>query len=402
MGRSHKSLDDYIQVIPEEFRDNLKLLEPFKGNRTNISFNFSCGCIANQQLKTLLLRDNFKFCTICKAEHVEIYNCNYCSTEFSKKKFFEECKIKCKSKYANLILGEDYVICSICGYHAKSLGTHVYKIHSIEINVYKKQHQIICSKSAQNYSESSSENSWLSKAVAEGRDLTEYWSKVSAGVKKAINSNPDELKRRSELMTELNIKQQSNVDFQKIVSDTAKKTSARKDIQDARTKRLKKWRTDNPILFYNKCVRKMITTFQSKPEKLLYKYLSSIDGFSFKRNQFIHSKLISNKSLKKQMDMGDKNKRVYVEFDGILHFEPKFGDQTLKRIRQKDIEIEQHMKNHNWTLIRVSCDQFIYSSKMINKVKHDASYFKKECLDEVVRILNSKIPGIYKIGAAYN
>ena len=45
MGRSHKSLDDYIQVIPEEFRDNLKLLEPFKGNRTNISFNFSCGCI---------------------------------------------------------------------------------------------------------------------------------------------------------------------------------------------------------------------------------------------------------------------------------------------------------------------------------------------------------------------
>ena len=67
MGRAHKSLDDYIQAIPEEYRSNLKLLEKFKGNRTNISFNFYCGCTVNQQLKTLLLRDNLKFCTNCKA-----------------------------------------------------------------------------------------------------------------------------------------------------------------------------------------------------------------------------------------------------------------------------------------------------------------------------------------------
>lgn len=402
MGRAHKSLDDYIQAIPEEYRSNLKLLEKFKGNRTNISFNFYCGCTVNQQLKTLLLRDNLKFCTNCKVERAEIYNCNYCATEFSKKKFFEECQAKCKSKYVNLILGEDYVICNICGYHAKSLGTHVYKIHSIELNVYKKQHQIICSKSAQNYSESSSENSWLSKAVAEGRDLTEYWSKVSAGVKKAINSNPDELKRRSELMTELNRKQQSNVGFQKIVSETAKKTSSRKDIQEARSQRLRKWRTDNPLAFYNKCVKKMITTFQSKPEKILYKYVASLDEFCFKRNGFLKSKYFTSKSKRRQVDIYDKNKRIYIEFDGKIHFVPIFNEIVLQSNQIKDNEVDEHIKKHNWTLIRVSYDQFIYSSKMINKVKHDASYFKQECLDEIVRILNSNVPGIYKIGAVYN
>lgn len=402
MGRAHRTLDDYIQKIPEEYKDKIKLLEAFKGNRTKISFNFYCGCTVNQQLKSFLLRDDFKFCTNCKVERAEIYTCNYCTTEFTKKKFFEECQAKCNTKYSNLILGEDYVICSICGYHAKSLGTHITKIHNIELDLYKKEHQIICSKSTKNYSESSSENSWLSKAIAEGKDLNEYWGKVSSGVKKSINSNPDELKRRSELMTELNKKQQSNVDFQKIVSETAKKTSARKDIQEARSERLKKWRTNNPLVFYNKCVKKMITTFQSKPEKMLHRYLLSIEGFSFKRNQFVHSKFISTKSCKKQIDIGDKNKRIYVEFDGILHFEPKFGDDSLKRIKQKDREVEQHIKNHNWILIRVSYDQFVYSTKIVNKVKYDTSHFKQECLDEIVRILNSNVPGIYKIGSTYN
>ncbi len=402
MGRAHRTLDDYIQKIPEEYRDKIKLLEPFKGNRTNISFNFSCGCTVNQQLKSFLLRDNFKFCTNCKIENTEIYTCNYCITQFTKKKFFQECQEKCKSKYSNLILGEDYVICSICGYHAKSLGTHITKVHNIELDIYKKEHQIICSKSKKNYSESSSENSWLSKAIEEGKDLTEYWSKISAGVKKSINSNPDELKRRSELMTELNKKQQSNVDFQKIVSETAKKTSARKDIQEARSERLKKWRTNNPSAFYNKCIKKMITTFQSKPEKILHRCLLSIEGFSFKRNGFLKSKYFTSKSKRRQVDIYDKNKRIYVEFDGKIHFLPLFNEIILQKNQIKDNEVDAHIKNHNWTLIRVSYDQFVYSTKIINKVKHDASYFKQECLDEIVRILNSNVPGIYKIGSTYN
>jgi very-short-patch-repair endonuclease len=402
MGRSHKSLDDYLQIIPEKYRSNLKLLDYFKGNRTNVSFTFSCGCKTKQSLKSFLLRDCFIFCTNCKSNHAEIYTCNYCSTNFIKKKFFEECQEKCKSKYIHLILNEDYVICSICSYHAKSLGTHVAKVHNINPDVYKEQHQIICKKSSQNYSESASENSWLSKAVAERKDLTEYWSKVSTSIKKSINSKPEEIKRRSELMTELNKKQQSNIEFQKIVSETAKKTSARKDIQEARSQRLKEWRKNNPSAFYNKCIKKMITAFQSKPEKILYEHMLSLEGFSFKKNGFLKSKYFTSKSKRKQIDIYDKNKRIYIEYDGIFHFEPKFGDQILSKTKQKDSEIEEHIKSHNWTLIRVSYDQFIYSTKTINKVKHDASYFKQECLDEIIRILNSNIAGIYKIGSAYN
>ena len=89
-------------------------------------------------------------------------------------------------------------------------------------------------------------------------------------------------------------------------------------------------------------------------------------------------------------------------YDGKIHFLPLFNEIILQKNQIKDNEVDAHIKNHNWTLIRVSYDQFVYSTKIINKVKHDASYFKQECLDEIVRILNSNVPGIYKIGSTYN
>jgi hypothetical protein len=296
----------------------------------------------------------------------------------------------------NLIDGIDFVICKICNFHAQNLGAHLTRIHNISSKEYiKKYNGVIISKKSYEKYKLNGNGELLSNYIK--NNLEEFCKKVSEGI---LNS-PESRKIHSEMMIKLNNVQQNDPMFKKLVSETAIRTSARPDIQEQRSKNLKKWRDENPEEFYDKCIQKMITSFQSKPEKKLFEFVSSLDGFSFRRNRFIHSQFITNKSHKKQMDMGDKEKRIYIEFDGVLHFQPKHGDEVLTRTKQRDIEIERHISNHNWTLIRISYDQFKYTTKTINKVKEDASYFKQECLTELVKILDNNIPGIYKIGEVY-
>jgi hypothetical protein len=403
MGFKRKTLQEYLEKIPEEYRNNLIILGDFCGKRTRISFQFSCGCKVEQVLQPFLARDRFDFCTSCKVNHQQVYTCSYCLTEFTRYNHYESCERKCKEKHSNLVLGKDYIICKICGYHGRSLKMHVSKHHNLSKKEYNSKYgSLICTSSNEKYSEAVKESgNWIIKAKEQGKDLTEYWEKVSKGVKNSIMSDDNERKRRSDLMTELNKKQQLDPDFQRKVSETAKKTSARKDVQEKRAQQLKAWRDNNPEDFHKKCISKMLLSWQSKPEKCLFNWLQSIEGFSFKRNKFIRSENFSSISKRRQSDISDKIKRIYVEFDGIFHFEPKFGEEKLKLIQQKDKEIEEHIFNHNWTLIRVSHDQFCYSTKIIDKVKIDSSYFKQECLDKILEILNSNIPGIYKIGSAY-
>jgi very-short-patch-repair endonuclease len=276
------------------------------------------------------------------------------------------------------------------------LGIHLKKIHNLSSKEYIKNYDghILSINSNEKYK--LNDNSKVLANYIEN-NKKEFSLKVSEGILNSTESR----KKHSDMMIELNNKQQSDPDFKKIVSETAKKTSVRPEIQEQRSVNLKKWRDENPEDFHNKCIKKMIGSFQSKPEKKLFEFVSILDGFSFKKNQFINSLLISNKSHNKQIDMGDKEKRIYIEFDGILHFEPRRGIDVLENIQQKDSEIDQHMINHNWTLIRISYDQFKYSTKMINKIKQDNSYFKQECLDKLVEILNNNKPGIYKIGNKY-
>lgn len=306
--------------------------------------------------------------------------------------------IECKERLSNLVEGVDYMHCKICNFHGKSLKLHFTLIHP-EVNLKEYQDKygaLICKNSSKKYSEENgSRESFITKAKREGRSLDEYWKKVSDGVKNAILNNPEEIKRRSEAMIALNEKQQSDPKFQELVRQTAIKTSARKDIQENRTKRLKKWRDEHPDEFNEKCISKMIGSFQSKPEKKLFDFLNSLNVFNFKRNQFVNSLLITNKSHNKQVDIADKDNRIYIEFDGVLHFEPKFGQETLDGVRKRDSELDQHILKHNWLLIRVSYDQYV------DKDKIEKSYFKQECLDKIIEILNNKQPGIYKIGAAY-
>lgn len=294
---------------------------------------------------------------------------------------------------SKLIVGKDFVICNICNFHAQNLGIHLKKTHKLDVTDYNGL--TVSENSHTKYSEN--HFSYLTDAKEKNIDLSSYKNKMSISVSNAILTNPKEIKRRSELMSEIN---QTDLMKQK-ASETAIKTSARPEIIEQRTLQLKEWRKENPEDFYEKCVKPMINSFQSKPELKLFEFISLLDGFSFKRNQFVNSLLINNKSHNKQIDIGDKNKRIYIEFDGVLHFFPKFGEDHLINIKEKDSQLNQHIINHNWTLIRISYDQFVNKTNVVNKVKIDTSFFKKECLDEIIELLNANKHGVYKIGEAY-
>jgi len=296
----------------------------------------------------------------------------------------------CKLKFSNLKDGVDFVVCKLCGWHALQLTSHLRGVHNRDSKKYNKQYgPVICENSKQNHCSAAKDaGNWLAKAKKRGDDLSEYKVKMSKAVSEAIMSNPEDRKRRAQVMSNVN---RSDV-MRKKASETAKRTSARKDVQENRAAQLKKWRDNNPEDFYNKCIAKMISSWQSKPEIELFTKISIRSDYCFKRNQRVKSKTFISKTKIKQIDFADRKKRVYVEFDGILHFVEQRINQ-LKLIQQKDRLLDEHIIKHQWMLIRVSYDQFSYR-------KSDYG-FNKDCLDKVFSILDNPTPGVHYIGKAY-
>lgn len=294
--------------------------------------------------------------------------------------------------------GIDYVMCHICNQHGQKIAAHIVSVHNITIEVYLAKHsgRVISEKSSKRYSgRLIGKENWVAKSIREGKDLTDYKKKMSESVSKAIMSNEKERKRRSELMTALNAKQQSDPEFQKIVSETAKKTSARPEIQAQRAAKLKQWRDADPKRFFDLCVSKMITAWQSKPEKKLFEFVKSLERFNFERNQFVKSISFTSITNKRQIDMCDKEKRIYIEFDGPMHFKDCFGGDSFANTKIRDAEVEKWMLEKDFLMVRISLDQYVDRNKI------EKSFFKPECLDKLVEILNENKPGVYKIGEKY-
>jgi len=278
------------------------------------------------------------------------------------------------------------VVCSICGFHGKKLARHLREKHGISKDEY--DGPILCEVARKNHEAVNYDNSrWIERARERGEDLTEHFEKMGQAVRESIMSNPEERKRRAKVMSDVN---RSDV-MRKKSSETAKKTSARKDIQEARAAQLKRWRDNNPDEFYDKCISKMLTCWNSKPEILLYDSVKGHSGYSLKRHRKIRSPLF-NRYKQRDVDIGDSDKRVYIEFDGPLHFKQTSMKQ-LDGVREKDRLLDEHIIKHGWTLIRVSYDQFSYR-------KSDYG-FKKECLERVFGILDKPTPGVHKIGVSY-
>ena len=245
----------------------------------------------------------------------------------------------------------DFVVCKLCGWHARRLAGHLRKEHNLSVNEY--DGPVLCKSSEQKYKSANCDNgNWIEKAKARGEDLTEYKQKMGQAVREAILSNPDDRKRRAEVMAKVN---KSDV-MRKKASETAIKTSARKDIQEARAARLQKWRDENSDEFYDKCISKILNVFNSKPETLLYEKVKDYHGYNLLRHRKLRSSLF--KPFKQRdVDIGDSDRRVYIEFDGRLHFEETSLNQ-LKEVQEKDRLLDEHITKHDWTLIRVSYDQF--------------------------------------------
>lgn len=291
------------------------------------------------------------------------------------------------------IEGIDFVHCKLCNFKAKTLTKHITQTHKISKKDYESQFlnaQISCRSSISSFKDRGQNFAWLKRAKERGDDLTAYKRKLSKAVSLAIMSNSEERSRRSRQMSENNRTQ----DARQRSRITAKKTSSRPDVLLARTRNLERWRNENFEEFYDKCIRAAQSTWQSKPEKKLFEFLLTVQGYDFKHNQVIKSEKFTNSSKRKQIDIADKIKRVYVEFDGIMHFSSAIkGEEAHNKTVNLDKLLNDHIVQHGWTLIRVSYDQFSYKN---------GGVFSDRCIEQLLSLLKDPKPGVHCIGDSYH
>jgi hypothetical protein len=329
------------------------------------------------------------------------HRCERCGKIFTRAKHHQKHVAKCDGTYiprageAHGAENIDYVRCKICGFAASTLSKHLSSIHDMSKEEYVQQFPgalITCEKSAAKFKARGGNGDWIRRANERGDDLTAYKKKMGEAVRKSIMSNPKERARRSELAKMTINAWATSDEGRRIASETAKKTSARPEILEQRTKNLANWRFEHHDEFYEKCVKAMQDVKHSKPEMLLFEFLKNVEGYNFKLSQIVKSDSFTSKSKRKQIDIADKEARVYVEFDGPCHFQSLHGDEKLCEIRKRDVELDEHIKKHDWVLIRVSHDQFSYKSN---------GGFSESCVKQLREILSNPTPGVHFIGDAY-
>ena len=260
-------------------------------------------------------------------------------------------------------------------------------IHEMRPDEYREKHgPTKCEASFEAYSSQNKQNGdWIRRANESGEDLSGYKQKMGEAVSQAIMADPEERARRARLLGALN----QTESFRQKSSETAKRTSTRPEILARRSEQLKRWRDTHFDEFYEKCVMKYLNAWHSAPEEALVQLLIGVEGYRFKRSQRIRSETFPTKSKFRQVDAGDKRLRVYVEYDGPLHFQKKFDNQDLEEIQLKDRLLDEHIERHEWTLIRVSFDQW------------DGKKFRDGCLKQLFEELREPKAGVVRIGEAY-
>lgn len=301
-----------------------------------------------------------------------------------KKKFEEQIKIERAEKFEK----DGKIKCEFCDYWGFNLKIHLEKIHGINIENYKKE--TLAHATRKRYRKQNIENgNWINRAKENNLDLKEYFVESGKAISKAIMNNPFDRRRRSELLGKLNKRE----DFRKKASETAIKTSKRKDLIEKRTTNLLNWVKNNPEEHYNKCIKKKF--YVSKPEMELYKYICKyFKNLDFKNNQQLKNKkwFLINKTNRRQIDILSKKEKIIIEFDGIFHFKKIGNKQKFLKIVEKDKELDNFAFKNNWTLIRVGNLQYSYKAP---------SGFKESCLLLLKNIIDNRDRGVFKIGLEY-
>ena len=168
-----------------------------------------------------------------------------------------------------------------------------------------------------------------------------------------------------------------------IFSATAKKTSARKDVQEARAAQLKRWRDNNPEDF-----AKSIEKAQRAPKK------SKMEIWLRKELGWKPKKICCGKD-RRFVDLVKKN--IWIEVDGPFHFW-QIGSTSNKRghnleyTQTRDQMLKDEcIKRKNVTLIRISLKCFTPKT----------GEMKQEWLALLQTMLQSPIPGVWCIGEFY-
>lgn len=200
---------------------------------------------------------------------------------------------------------------------------------------------------------SKSRECWITKRKEAGDDLHEYREKMACSVSRAIMSNDNERARRSKQLGELNRRQ----DFRDRSSKAAKKTSSREDILAMRTQNLAKWRKNNPEAF-QETIRKILAKKISRPEAALYQLCKDVLGDEVKAQIQIQHPMIPSATKRARVDIGHREKKILVEFDGPFHFKPIMGQEHLEHRKLRDLAVEKYAVERGYLLIRVSYDVY--------------------------------------------
>lgn len=287
----------------------------------------------------------------------------------------------------------DFVKCKICNEKFVALYVHCKK-HGLNSEEYEKQYgRLMCLETEKRISERNSKtqqkSNYRNRLKQEGKleKLQAYNEAVGKKVSEVILASNELREKRSETLSVLNRTDK----FRKKASETAKKTSARKDIQEQRSLTLKTWRDNNPDKFA--AILEKAHSYKSKPESNLFEWISqNFSQFHFKKNQqFKHSKLTLNKTKRRQLDIFSKPNCIIIEFDGRFHFENIEKWNQLDSVQAKDVELNS-LKNE-FCIIRVSYDQFSYRTSDYG--------FNNECKTKIQDILKNPSPGLYLIGSRY-
>lgn len=285
--------------------------------------------------------------------------------------------------------GVDFVTCNLCGISMISLVSHLKKNHPGLVY----DGQVTASASFNKRSNAhKGRECWITKLRrTNSEECSQKIAVMAERVRKTVMENSDERQRRSKLLAKLWI--ENRTIFVSTASETAKKTSSRPEILQARSERLANWRRDHPEEFFDKCTSQLCGYRTSVPEKALFALLvEKFPTFGFKGNQTIYRQDFSTPSHRRQIDVISKPMRVIVEFDGILHFENIPQWNQLDKVRAKDFEFNSVL-GKEFTVVRIAYDQFSYKTG-----------FSGPCLKQLQAVIHdhNRQPGVVFIGESYS
>ena len=276
-----------------------------------------------------------------------------------------------------LVENVDYVVCQICSKQLKKVGNHVITFHKMDMETYKRKFpdaKTLCEKTIENLTKAhKGKKNWFVLLKEAGQDelLKAKIETLKKKVAETIMNNPAERARRSKLLGDLN----KTDEFRKRASETAIETSKRKDLLEARTANLQKWRLENEDKWANN-IQKGSHFKTSKPEKKLLEWIQKeFPDLDFRGNQSLFHDDFTTPTKRRQIDILSRNKNIIVEYDGFVHFKNVAKWNQLEEAKKQDKETNKALSK-SFLLIRVAQSNW-----------HERKGFKEETLQEIKNLI---------------